>query len=101
MSESPEFPAAVRIIWWTGLLLTLLVFVPLAVYLLHRTFLAARSIERYAAEALAAAAGVAGNTRHIPALDATIAVAASMLPVAGQVVAKLDAAATVLAQRAE
>ena len=94
-------PSAVYTIWWTGLLLTLLVFVPLAVYLLHRTWLAARSIQWYAADALTAAAGVAGNTQHIPALDATIAVGGSMLGVAGQVAAKLDAAASVLAERAE
>ncbi|MEJ7811308.1 MAG: hypothetical protein WKG32_12930 [Gemmatimonadaceae bacterium] len=94
-------PDAVYTIWWIGLLLTLLVFVPLAVYLLHRTWLAARSIQWYAADALTAAAGIAGNTQHIPALDATIAVGGSMLGVAGQVAAKLDAAATVLAERAE
>lgn len=94
-------PSTVYVIWWVGLALTLVVFVPLAVYLLHRTWLAARSIQWYAAEALTAAAGIAGNTQHIPALDATIAVAGSMIDVAGQVAAKLDAAATVLAGRAE
>ena len=94
-------PDTVYTIWWIGLLVTLLVFVPLAVYLLHRTWLAARSIEWYAAEALTAAAGIAGNTVHIPALDATIAVGGSMIDVAGGVAAKLDTAATVLAQRAE
>ena len=60
-------PTAVFTIWWIGLLLTLLVFVPLAVYLLHRTWRAARSIERYAAEALQAAAGIVENTRAITA----------------------------------
>lgn len=94
-------PPAVHTIWWVGLLVTLVVFVPLSVHLLHRTFVAARSIERYAAEALAAAAGIAGNTAHVPALDTTVDVAGSMLPVAGAIVAKLDAAATVLASRAE
>ena len=99
--NDPEMPAVVYAIWWFGLLLTLIVFVPLAVYLLHRTWKAARSIQRYAADALTAAAGIAGNTQHIPALDATIGVAGSMLAVAGGVAAKLDAAAGVLAQRAE
>ena len=93
-------PDAVYTIWWIGLIATLVVFVPLSVYLLHRTFVAARSIQRYAAEALAAAAGIAGNTQHIPALDTTIAVASQMLPVGGEIVDKLDTAATVLAQRA-
>lgn len=97
----PTIPAAVFTIWWVGLIVTLVLFVPLSVYLLHRTWIAARSIQRYAAEALTAAAGVAGNTQHIPALDATIAVGGAMVGVAGQVAAKLDAAATVLEQRAE
>lgn len=97
----PMMPSAVYVIWWVGLIVTLVLFVPLSVYLLHRTWLAARSIQRYAAEALTAAAGIAGNTQHIPALDATISVAGSMLGAAGGIVTKLDTAATVLAQRAE
>ena len=94
-------PSAVYVIWWTGLIVTLAVFVPLSVYLLHRTWLAARSIEQYAAQALTAAAGIAGNTKYIPALDSTIAVAGSMLGAAGGIVSKLDTAATVLSQRVE
>ena len=100
MSET-TMPQEVFVLWWIGLGLTLLVFVPLSVYLLHRTWVAARSINRYAAEALTAAAGIAGNTQHIPALDTTIAVGSAMVGVAGQIAAKLDTAATVLAQRAE
>ena len=94
-------PDAVYTIWWIGLIATLVVFVPLSVYLLHRTWIAARSIKRYAAEALTAAAGIAGNTQHIPALDATISVGGSMVSVAGEIAAKLDAAGGVLAARAE
>lgn len=94
-------PNAVYVIWWIGLIVTLVVFVPLAVYLLHRTWRAARSIQWYAAEALTAAAGIAGNTQHVPALDTTIGVAGQMLGVAGGIVNKLDTAATVLAKRAE
>lgn len=94
-------PNAVYVIWWVGLIATLVVFVPLAVYLLHRTWRAARSIQWYAAEALTAAAGVAGNTKYVPALDDTISVASQMLGVAGGIVNKLDTAATVLAERAE
>ena len=94
-------PNAVYTIWWAGLILTLVVFVPLSVYLLHRTYAASRSIRRYADEALTAAAGIAGNTVHIPALDSTIAVGSAMVGVAGQISSKLDTAATVLAQRAE
>ena len=98
---SPAMPSTVFVLWWVGLGLTLVVFVPISVYLLHRTWVAARSIERYAAEALTAAAGIAGNTKHIPALDTTISVAGEMLVVAPGIVSKLDTAATVLAQRAE
>lgn len=101
MIDSPLFPDAVLTLWWAALIVTLVVFVPWAVYLLHRTWQAARSIERYAAEALAAAAGIVENTRHVTALDATIGVAGDMLEGAGAVVAKLDTTATVLAARAK
>jgi hypothetical protein len=99
MSEQ-TMPEAVFVIWWAALALTLLVFVPLSVYLLHRTWRAARSIQLYAADTLTAAAGIAGNTQHIPALDRTIEVAGGILAVAGDVAGKLDAAATVLGKRA-
>ena len=94
-------PPAVYTIWWAGLILTLVAFVPLSVWLLHRTFIAARSIRRYADEALTAAAGIAGNTKYIPALDSTITVGSAMVGVAGQIVTKLDTAATVLGDRAK
>ncbi len=93
-------PSAVYVIWWIGLIVTLVVFVPLAVSLLHRTWRAARSIEKYAAAALTAAGGIAGNTANIVALDATISVATDRLDSAGRVVEKLDTVATVLADRA-
>ena len=94
-------PHSVYVIWWIGLVVTLVIFVPLSVYLLHRTWVAARSIRRYADEALTAAAGIAGNTQHIPALDSTIVVGGAMVGVAGEIVKKLDTAATVLAARAQ
>lgn len=99
-AETPMFPPLVYTIWWIGLIVTLVVFVPLAVYLLHRTWRAARAIQIYTREALSAAGGVAGNTQHIPALDTTIAVATEILGVAGNVANKLDTVATVLAKRA-
>ena len=97
---TPLMPHAVYTFWWAGLILTLVVFVPLSVYLLHRTYVASRSIRRYADEALVAAAGIAGNTRHLPALDSTIAVGSAMVGVATKIATKLDTAATVLAERA-
>lgn len=99
-SNEPLFPPAVFAIWWTGLILTLVVFVPLAVYYLNRTYLAARSIQRYAADALQAAAGIAGNTVNITALDSTIDVAGQILGTAGSVAGKLGTIADVLEQRA-
>ena len=94
-------PAAIYTIWWVGLIVTLVVFVPLAVYLLHRTWRSARSIQRYAAETLQAAGGIGRNTAKIKALDATIAVAGDMLVAAGGVERKLDTVATVLEERSQ
>lgn len=87
-------------IWWAGLLVTLIVFVPLSVLLLHRLWQVARSIQQYAAEALEAAAGIAGNTGQIGALDQTIDVATSILSTAGSIEQKLGAATGALAGRA-
>jgi hypothetical protein len=93
-------PNAAYTIWCIGLVLTLVVFVPLAVYSLHRTWRSARSIQRYAAETLQAAAGIARNTGNIKALDATIGVATDMLNSTGAIGVKLDTVARVLEQRA-
>jgi hypothetical protein len=98
---SAAVPAAVYVIWWIGLVVTLVVFVPLAVYLLSRTWHAARSIRRYAAEALEAAGGIARNTGNVGALDTTIDVATDMLGAAGAVAQKLDTVATVLERRSQ
>ena len=100
MSGAPVIPNAVYTIWWIGLVLTLVVFVPLAVYSLHRTWCSARSIQRYANETLEAAAGIARNTANIRALDATIEVAGDLLNGAGAVERKLNTVAGVLAERA-
>jgi len=97
---SASVPPAVYTIWWVGLIVTLVVFVPLAVYLLHRTWGSARSIQRYAAETLQAAGGIARNTAKLTALDTTIAVAGDMLAAAGAVERKLNTVATVLEERA-
>lgn len=100
MNHASTFPPLVFTIWTLGLVVTLGLFVPLAVYQLNRTWLAARSIRRYADDALKAAAGIAGNTQHVPALDTTINVAVEMLGAAGRVVDKLDTIATVVEDRA-
>ena len=88
-------------IWAFGLGLTLIVFVPLAVVLLHRLWRVARSIQLYARDALTAAAGIAGHTAQIGALDQTIDVASSILTTAGAIERKLNGAVGLLARRAE
>ena len=101
MATDSMFPPMLLTIWWIGLLVTLLVFVPLAVALLHRLWRTARSIQIYAREALTAAGGIAGHTAQIGALDDTIRVASEMLTAAGAIERKLSAATTILARRAE
>lgn len=101
MTNDPLFPPLVFTIWAIGLAVTLVVFVPLSVVLLHRLWRAARSIQIYAREALTAAAGIAANTAHIGALDDTIGVASSILGTAGAIEQKLGAAVGILAARAE
>jgi hypothetical protein len=98
--SSTMFPPAVFVIWWAGLIFTLIFLVPMAVYWLHRAWFAARSIQRYSAQALEAAAGVAGNTKNIAALDTTIEVATQILGTAGNVAGKLGTIADVLEERA-
>ena len=77
-------PQAVFILWTVLLVVTVLL-LPYIVYLLHKTWKASRSIERYFKEMLEAGLGVAGNTEHVKALDDTIAVASGMLEVAGDI----------------
>ena len=77
-----EIPVAVYVIWWATLIVAVVVVLPLAVYLLHRTLMAARQIERYAARALQAGVGIAGNTENISALEGTISTATGILQTA-------------------
>jgi hypothetical protein len=99
MSAAPIVPDTVFTIWQATVGVTLVVFVPLAVYLLHATWRAARSIEAYADDARVAAEGIARNTSAIPALDATIATATEILGAATDVRGKLETAAGALASR--
>jgi len=101
MIGEPLIPPVVTTIWAIGLGLTLLVFVPLAVVLLHRLWRTARSIQIYAREALVAAGGIAGNTGQIGALNVTIGTATEILTTAGAIEQKLGAATGILARRAE
>lgn len=90
---------AVQIIWLATLLVVVVVIVPLAVVLLHRTLRAALAIRRYLDEMLAAGVGIAGHTASIAALDDTIKVAGAMVEVAGGIKSHSGTIATVLAAR--
>jgi len=70
---------------WTILLVVTVLLLPYIVYLLHRTWVASKNIERYFKEMLEAGLGIAGNTEHIKALDSTIDVASGILNVAGDI----------------
>lgn len=72
-------------ILWTILLVVTVLLLPYIIYLLHTTWQAARSIQRYFAEMLEAGLGIAGNTEHIKALKDTISVASGMVEVAGDI----------------
>lgn len=73
---------AVLALWWVALALTVLVIVPVALYLLQRTYAAARSIRRFAAETLEAGGGIAAHTAKIPALDRTVELAGPIVETA-------------------
>lgn len=77
-------PQAVFILWTILLVVTVLL-LPFIIYLLHTTWKASKSIERYFKEMLEAGLGVAGNTEHVKALDDTISVASGMLEVVGDI----------------
>jgi hypothetical protein len=81
---------AVYWIWGTTLAIVTFVVVPLALYLLHRTLKAARSIERYARESLTAGIGIATNTSAIPALEQTLATAGSLIEASKLLRARAD-----------
>jgi hypothetical protein len=100
MPSDALIPPLVYTVWWIGLIVTLVVFVPLSVYLLHRLWRTAQSIQIYAREALTAAAGIAANTSQIGALDTTIQVATEILSGAGAIEQKLNGATALLAGRA-
>jgi hypothetical protein len=94
-----EVPIAVYVIWWIVLAAAVLVVLPLVVYLLHRTLRAARQIERYAASALAAGEGIAGNTQNIGALEDTISVATGILHTAESIEGRTGQIESVFAER--
>lgn len=94
-------PTTVYAIWWITLLIVIIVIVPLAIGLLHRTMVASQSIKRYFAEMLTAGVGIAENTASVPELKNTIAVGTAMVQTAGRLDEHSGAIANVLATRAK
>jgi len=88
-------------IWIATLVLVAFVVVPVAVTYLNRALTAARAIERYLADMLAAGVEIAGHTAAIRALDRTIETAVAMKRVAEGIQDKTAAVALLLAQRAQ
>lgn len=100
MDISMTLPTTVYIIWGGTLLLILIVIVPLAVGLLHRTLTAAWSIRRYMSEMLTSGVGIANNTNSITALNDTLSVAGDMVSTAKNLEDHTSVIAEVLSQRA-
>lgn len=100
MDLTPTLPTAVYVIWSIVLLVVIVLIVPLAIALLHRTLRAALSIRRYLDEMLQAGVGIAGNTSSISALNDTISVAGSMVATAGSIKQHTGTIATVMSERA-
>jgi hypothetical protein len=88
------------VIWILLLVMIAAILVPLVVGLLRRALRAARKIELYLADMLAAGLGIGTNTAAVPALGQTIERASAMRPVAERIDATTGAVARLLAQRA-
>lgn len=99
MTQATQLPAAVYVIWWIGVIVAGLVLVPLAAFLLHRTWQAAHSIRLYAEEALEAAAGIAASTADLSPLRTTIDAGGDLHRAAGEAASSLERLAAVLEQR--
>ncbi len=91
-------PETVYTLWIIVLVVALILF-PFIVRLLHKTFMAAKNIERYLREMKEAGMGIAGNTAHITALDSTISVAVDILDSAGKINSNAETIETVMADR--
>ena len=92
-------PAIVNILWIVVLAVALILF-PFIVRLLHKTFIAAKNIERYLKDMKEAGLGIAGNTEHITALNSTIDVAVDILNSAGKINTNAETIKGVMADRA-
>ncbi|MCY7376342.1 MAG: hypothetical protein LH472_10280 [Pyrinomonadaceae bacterium] len=87
---TPDVENTIRIVWWIGLIVALIVTV-IDVYFLIRVIKAARKIDSLAGRTLAAAGGIAGNTSALKNLTATNEVAAALIANATPIVNVADA----------
>jgi hypothetical protein len=87
---TPETASTIKIVWWIGLVVALIV-TAIDVHLLIRVIKAARKIDSLAGRTLTAAGGIAGNTSALKNLTATNEVAAALIANATPIVAVADA----------
>ena len=87
---TPDTANTIRIVWWIGLIVALIV-TAIDVHLLLRVIAAARKINGLADRTLTAAGGIAGNTASLKNLAATNDVAAALLTNATPIVVVADA----------
>ena len=87
---TPDVENTIKIVWWIGLIVALIVTV-IDVYLLIRVIKAAKKIDDLASRTLTAAGGIAGNTASLKNLTATNEVAAALIANATPIVAVADA----------
>ena len=94
---APETAKLIKIVWWIGIVVALIVTV-IDVHLLLRVIFAAKKINGLADRTLTAAGGIAGNTAALKNLAATNEVAAALIAnatpivkIAGAIDAKLTA----------
>ncbi len=99
--DTSGIPDLVYWIWGITLAIAVFVILPLVVYLLNRTWIAARNIERYLADMRDAGVGIAKNTSNIKALDDTINAATQILGTAESIKNHSATIETTLASRAD
>ena len=87
---TPETAFNVKIVWWAGVVIALVVTL-IDVSLLFRVIRAARKINGLAARTLPAAVGIVGNTSALANLTATNEVADALIANALPIVAVADA----------
>lgn len=86
---TPDAASWIKIVWWIGLIVALIV-TAIDVYLLLRVIKAAKKIDKLADRTLPAAVGIVGNTGAIKNLTATNEVAAALIAGATPIVEVAD-----------